>query len=167
MPWHASHICNQQIKPKHQPSPAPKISWHATSQRRSTIFLRNSLTLQHLKQKWRSFTANCSHCTGLSTTKIYHNRQLTTKGFHVHIPNCNTMTITHINNLDITELTHTATSAHIFQDLTNWLISVDQLCSNGFQAMFTTNNITIMHSNSTILDGKHNNQTGLWNLVTK
>ena len=77
------------------------------------------------------------------------------------------MQATHTANLDIPELPQAATTAHVFPQLTNTLISISQLCDHGCDATFTAQDVKITHNDDTLINGKRDDETGLWTLVTK
>jgi hypothetical protein len=62
------------------------------------------------------------------------------------------MKSTHTAVLDIPELSKGATTAHIFPAMeNNSLLSVGQLCDEGYSVLFNINEVTILDSTHTIL----------------
>jgi hypothetical protein len=88
-----------------------------------------------------------------------------------HNPNGQTMESTHTAFLDIPELSKAASAAHIFPALeNNSLLSVGQLCDEGYSVLFSISEGTIQDpKQKTLLKGIRDSSTGLWriNLCTK
>jgi hypothetical protein len=76
------------------------------------------------------------------------------------------MKYTHIAVLDIPELSKATTAAHIFPAMeNNSLLSVGQLCDEGYSVLFNINEVTIMDSTQKILmKGSGDSTTGLWRI---
>jgi hypothetical protein len=76
------------------------------------------------------------------------------------------MKSTHTAVLDIPELSKSATAAHIFPAMEkNSLLSVEQLCDEGFSLLYNVNEVTIMDSMQIILmKGSRDSYTGLWRI---
>jgi hypothetical protein len=74
------------------------------------------------------------------------------------------MDSTHTESLDIPELNKAASIAHIFPGMANHsLLSVGQLCNEGYSVTFRIDAVTIYNSqNVQILTGARNLDTGLW-----
>jgi hypothetical protein len=84
----------------------------------------------------------------------------------VRLPNGATMESTHTSGLDIPELNKAASIANIFQEMANhYLISVGQLCNEGYTVTFRIESITIYNSQGIqILRGARDLDTGLWRI---
>jgi deoxyxylulose-5-phosphate synthase len=82
----------------------------------------------------------------------------------VRLPNGATMESTHTASLDIPELNKSASIAHIFPRMENHsLLSVGQLCNEGYSVTFRIDTVTIYNSqNVQILKGVRGLDTGLW-----
>jgi hypothetical protein len=82
----------------------------------------------------------------------------------VRLPNGATMESSHTADLDIPELNAAASKAHVFHGMENHsLLSVGQLCDEGYIVTFKQNTVTICNSgNSQILSGPRDVNTGLW-----
>jgi hypothetical protein len=74
------------------------------------------------------------------------------------------MDSTHTAPLDIPELSATAAVVRVFPDIANnSLISVGQLCNEGYSVTFTIDNVTIFNKiGKEILKGNRDLDTGLW-----
>jgi hypothetical protein len=65
----------------------------------------------------------------------------------VRLPNGDTMDSTHTLSLDIHELSQAASMAHVFPGMANYsLLSVGQLCNEGYYVIFRINGVTIYNS---------------------
>jgi hypothetical protein len=84
----------------------------------------------------------------------------------VRFPNGKTIKSTHTAVLDIPELSKAATAAHIFPAMENdSLLSLGQLCDEGYSVLFSINEVTILYSTQTILmKGNRDSDTGLWQI---
>jgi hypothetical protein len=73
------------------------------------------------------------------------------------------MDSTHTASLDIAELSKAASIAHVFQGMANhYLISVGQLCNEGYYVTFRIDAVTIYSSaRKSILKGSRDFNTGL------
>jgi hypothetical protein len=82
----------------------------------------------------------------------------------VCLPNGATMESSHTSDLDIPELNAAASNAHVFPGMANHsLLSVRQLCDEGYIVTFKQDTVTICDSgNSQILSGPRDLNTGLW-----
>jgi hypothetical protein len=76
------------------------------------------------------------------------------------------MDSTHTAALDIPELSATAAVAHFFPAMANnSLLSVVQLCNEGYSITFTIDNVTIFNKiGKSILKGLRDLETGLWRI---
>jgi hypothetical protein len=76
------------------------------------------------------------------------------------------MESTHTDFLDIPELSKAASAAHIFSAMEkNSLLSVGQLCDEGYSVLFTISDVTILDSKQkTLLKGSQDSNTGLWRI---
>jgi hypothetical protein len=76
------------------------------------------------------------------------------------------MDSTHTASLDIPELSATAAVAHVFPAMANRsLLSVRQLCNEGYSVTFKIDNVTIFNKiGKEILKGKRDSDTGLWRI---
>jgi hypothetical protein len=81
----------------------------------------------------------------------------------VRLPNSATMESSHTAELDIPELNTAASKAHVFPGMANHsLLSVGQLCKEGYIVTFKQDTVTICDSgNSKILNGPRDLNTGI------
>jgi hypothetical protein len=84
----------------------------------------------------------------------------------VRLPNGDTIDSTHTTSLDIPELSQAASIAHVFPGMANHsLLSVGQLCNEGYYVTFRIDAVTIYKSTGkAILQGKRDLNTGLWRI---
>jgi hypothetical protein len=82
----------------------------------------------------------------------------------VRLPNGATVESSHTAELDIPKLNAASSKAHVFPGMANHsLLSVGQLCDEGYIVTFTQDTVTICDSrNSQILSGPRDLNTGLW-----
>jgi hypothetical protein len=82
----------------------------------------------------------------------------------VRLPNRATMESSHTDELDIPQLNIAASKAHGFPGMANHsLLSVGQLCDEGYIVTFKQTSVTICHSEEApILSGHQDLHTGLW-----
>jgi hypothetical protein len=82
----------------------------------------------------------------------------------VRLPNGATMESYHTADLDIPELNAAASKAHVFPGMVNhYLLSVGQLCDEGYIVTFEQASVTICDSQkSQILNGPRDLDNGLW-----
>jgi hypothetical protein len=87
----------------------------------------------------------------------------------VRLPNGATMESSHTAELDITELNAAASKANVFLGMANHsLLSVRQLCDEGYIVTFKQASVTICDSGKTqILNGPQDLDTGLWRINLK
>jgi hypothetical protein len=87
----------------------------------------------------------------------------------VRLPNGATMESSHTAELDIPELNAASSNAHAFPVMTNHsLLSVGQLCDEGYIVTFKQASVTICDSEkSQILSGPRDLDTGLWRINLK
>jgi hypothetical protein len=87
----------------------------------------------------------------------------------VRLPNGATMESSHTAELDIHELNSAASKAHVFPGMANhFLLSVVQLCDEGYIVTFKQATVTICDSEkSQILNGPQDSDTGLWRINLK
>jgi hypothetical protein len=87
----------------------------------------------------------------------------------VRLPNGATMKSSHTADLNIPELNAAASKAHVFPGVANnYLLSVGQLCDEGYIVTFKQAAVTICDSeNSQILSGPQDLNTGLWRINLK
>jgi hypothetical protein len=74
------------------------------------------------------------------------------------------MESSHTADLDIPELNAAASKAHVFPGMANHsLLSVGQLCDEGYRVTFQRDMVTICNSeHSELLRGPRDETTGLW-----
>jgi hypothetical protein len=84
----------------------------------------------------------------------------------VRLPNDATMESSHTADLEIPEFYAAASIAHVFPGMANHsLLSVGQLCDEGYIVTFKQDTVTICDSgNSQILSGPRDLNTGLWRI---
>jgi hypothetical protein len=82
----------------------------------------------------------------------------------VRLPNGATMESSHTADLDIPELNAAASKAHVFPGMAHHsLLSVGQLCDEGYIVTFKQDTVTICNSESSkLLSGPRDVNTGLW-----
>jgi hypothetical protein len=87
----------------------------------------------------------------------------------VRLPNGATMESSHTAELDIPELNAAASKSHVFPGMANdSLLSVGQLCDEGYIVTFKQASVTICDSEkSQILSGPRDLNTGLWRINLK
>jgi hypothetical protein len=87
----------------------------------------------------------------------------------VRLPNGVTMESSHTTELDIPELNAAESKAHVFPGMANHsLLSVGQLCDEGYIATFKHASVTVCNSQeSQILNGPRDLDTGLWRINLK
>jgi hypothetical protein len=87
----------------------------------------------------------------------------------VRLPNGATMESSHTAELDIPEFNAAASKAHFFPGMDNhYLLSVGQLCDEGYIVTFKQASVTICDSEkSQILNGPRDLNTGLWRINLK
>jgi hypothetical protein len=87
----------------------------------------------------------------------------------VRLPNGATMESSHTADLDIPELNAAASKAHVFPGMENHsLLSVGQLCDEGYIVTFKQDTVTICVSErSKLLSGPRDVNTGLWRINLK
>jgi hypothetical protein len=107
-----------------------------------------------------------SGCTGnfLLSNAPCRNKTKHINPFRVRLPNGATMDSTHTASLDIPEISAAAAVAHIFPSMSNnSLLSVRQLCNEGYSVTFTIDDVTIFNKiGKEILKGSRDLYTGLW-----
>jgi hypothetical protein len=84
----------------------------------------------------------------------------------MRLPNGATMESSHTADLDIPELDAAASKAHVFHGISHHsLLSVGQLCDEGYIVSFKQDTVTICNSwNSKLLSGPRDETTGLWRI---
>jgi hypothetical protein len=87
----------------------------------------------------------------------------------VRLPNGATMESSHTADLDIPELSSAASKAHVFPGMVDHsLLSVGQLCDEGYIVTFKQDTVTICNSgNSQIVSGPRDLNTRLWRINLK
>jgi hypothetical protein len=87
----------------------------------------------------------------------------------VRLPNRATMESSHTAELDIPELNAAASKAHVIPGMANHsLLSVGQLCNEGYIITFKHASVTVCNSQkSQILSGPRDLDTGLWRINLK
>jgi hypothetical protein len=87
----------------------------------------------------------------------------------VRLPNGATMESSHTSDLDIPKLNAAASKAHVFPVMAHHsLLSVGQLCDEGYIVTFQQDTVTICNpENSKLLSGPRDVTTGLWRINLK
>jgi hypothetical protein len=89
----------------------------------------------------------------------------------VTMPNGLTIHNSHIGELNLTALPINARRAYIFPDLQGSLISIGDLCDEGYIAVYTKSKVSILDQNTgnTLLEGFRDNNSRLWmiDLISK
>jgi hypothetical protein len=92
------------------------------------------------------------------------NKQPTTDGVHVALPNRQTIQAAHTCDLNQPQLQPGARTAHKFPQLAHALLSIGQLCNNGCTATFTAKEVRVTAQNGLVLRGIRDPTTGLWKI---
>jgi hypothetical protein len=112
-----------------------------------------------------------SGCTGhfLLVTAPCLKKVISRNPLTVRLPNGATMESSHTADLDIPELKAAASKAHVFPRMAHhYLLSVGQLCDEGYIVTFRQDTVTIFNSdNSELLSGPGDETTGLWRINLK
>jgi hypothetical protein len=112
-----------------------------------------------------------SGCTGhfLLVTAPCLNKVISRNPLTVHLRNGATMESSHTADLDIPGLNAAASKAHVFPGMAHHsLLSVGQLCDEGYIVTFQRDTVTICNSdNSELLSGPRDATTGLWRINLK
>jgi hypothetical protein len=107
-----------------------------------------------------------SGCTGnfLLSNAPCLNKTLTANPLTVILPNGQTIKSTHTAPLDIPHLNNSAKAAHIFPAMeNNSLLSVVQLCDEGYVVLFSINEVEILdEKQKIIMKGNRDCATELW-----
>jgi hypothetical protein len=87
----------------------------------------------------------------------------------VRLPNGATMESSNTADLDIPELNAAASKAHVFPGMAHHsLLSVGQLCDEGYIVTFQQDTVTICNAESSkLLSGPQDVTTGLWRIDLK
>jgi hypothetical protein len=112
-----------------------------------------------------------SGCTGhfLLVTAPCLNKVISRNPLTVRLPNGATMESSRTDDLDIPELNAAASKPHVFPGMAHHsLLSVVQLCDEGYIVTFRQDTVTICNSdNSELLSGPRDETTGLWPINLK
>jgi predicted GIY-YIG superfamily endonuclease len=112
-----------------------------------------------------------SGCTGhfILVTAPCLNKAKSRNPLTVRLPNGATMESSHTADLDIPELNAAASKAHVFPGMAHHsLLSVGQLCDEGYIVTFKQDTVTICNSESSkLLSGPRDDTTGLWRINLK
>ena len=93
-------------------------------------------------------------------------QHVTKKEIAVMLPNGQCMRSSKVTNLNIPNSSQIGNQAHLFQDLTSGnLLSVGQLCNDGYDVTFTKNKVTFDKNNQTMLTGKRRLHDGMWTIT--
>jgi hypothetical protein len=109
-----------------------------------------------------------SGCTGhfLLVTAPCLNKVQSWNPLTVRLPNGATMESSHTADLDIPKSNAAASKSHVFPEMSHHsLLSVGQLCDEGYIVTFQRDTVTICNSeNSKLLSGPRDEITGLWRI---
>ena len=99
-------------------------------------------------------------------TKFLTNIKHTPHGPQVHLPNNTILQPSHKGNLSLNDSqTGMNINAYVLPGMTNEsLLSIGQLCDNGYKAIFTKDNLKIKQGHNTIITGNRNLHDGLWDI---
>ena len=87
----------------------------------------------------------------------------TVNGPRVHLPNNTVLRPSHSGILSLNDSPRIHT--YVLPEMTNEsLLSVGQLCDQGCQAVFTKNNLYVLHNNKLVIKGTRNTKDGLWDV---
>jgi hypothetical protein len=91
------------------------------------------------------------------------NKTLTSNPLTVRFPNIQTTKSTHTATFDIPQLSKVATAAHVFPAMeNNSLLSMEQLCDEGYSVFFSTDGVKIQNEKQKIImKGARDHATGL------
>jgi hypothetical protein len=107
-----------------------------------------------------------SGCTGhfLLVTAPCLNKVISRNSLTVRLPNGATMESSHTADLDIPELNAAASKAHVFPEMAHHsLLSVGQLCDEGYIVTFRRDTVTICNSDTVkLFSGPRDDTTGIW-----
>ena len=111
-------------------------------------------------------TGASSHYFKAADSNALKNVKATQFGPVVTLPNLSTIQATSEGQLNLHPILSTqATTAHIFDDLTNTsLLSMGQLCDDDCTAIFDKTAMKIVKNGTTIITGKRNHVDGLWDI---
>jgi hypothetical protein len=111
-------------------------------------------------------TGATAHYIKQADALVLQNLSPTTTGPTVRLPNNTVMRPQLQGHLPITGIPKGSTKAHVFKDLQSAsLLSVGQLCDSDCTAIFTKKDLNIFNrDNKVIIQGKRNNQDGLWDV---
>jgi hypothetical protein len=112
-----------------------------------------------------------SGCTGhfLLVTAPCLNKVVYQNPSTVRLPNSATIESSHTADLDIPEFNAAVSKSHVFPGLAHHsLLSVGQLCGEGYILTFQRDTVTICNSdNAKLLTGPRDDTTGLWRINLK
>jgi hypothetical protein len=112
-----------------------------------------------------------SGCTGhfLLVTAPCLNKVISRNPLTVRLPNGATMESSHTADLDIPGMNTAASKTHVSPGMAHHsLLSVGQLCNEGYIVTFQQDTVTICNSdNSKLLSGPRDANTGLWRINLK
>ena len=112
------------------------------------------------------FCVPCYADTGASGTYLMHNPSFPSDSappLHATCPNGNSIFSNKKIDLAIPLVPPSANEARVFDDLTNNLLAIGQLCNHDCEATFTKNDMTVTNADGqTVLTGSRNFQNGLW-----
>ena len=80
----------------------------------------------------------------------------------VNLPNGTVITSHQQAQLNFSNLSESASRAHVLPTLKHNLLSIGQLCDNGMTALFSKNTVVIQKEGKTIIQGQRNHSNGLW-----
>ena len=90
----------------------------------------------------------------------------TKKEIAVILPNGQCMRSSKVTNLNIPSSSKIGNQAHLFQDLTSGnLLSVGQLCNDGYEVTFTKNDVTFNKNNQTMFTGRRRLHDNMWTVT--
>ena len=93
------------------------------------------------------------------------NKQPTNDGIKVRLPDRNVIQASYTTLLDIPTLHIAARTAYLFPDLaSHTLLSITQLCDNGYTATFNNKYVRIKHKNVVLLQGACHPVTSIYML---
>jgi hypothetical protein len=97
------------------------------------------------------------------------NKVISRNPLMVRLPNGATMESSHTADLDTPECNAAKSKAHVFPGMSHHsLLSVGQLCDEGYIVTFQQDTVTVCNSdNSKLLSGPRDVTTGLWSINLK
>ena len=131
-----------------------------------SILNPNLSTCNHLGQ---TSTLPCILDSGCTSHYLQHSPDMddatttSQKAVNVQLPNGAIMSSNRTTLLNIPQATSKGNTAHVFKDLaTGNLLSVGQLCDDGYKIHFTKTNVILSKNGKIAAQGNRNSLNGMW-----